>query len=436
MRVCVIGAGYVGLVTGTGFAETGNDVICADLDESKITRLLRGEVPIFEPGLEPMVQRNLALGTLRFTTDVEKAISDAEVIFCAVGTPQRSDGAANLQYVDAVAETVAKLVNHECVLVMKSTVPTGTNARVRRIIKSVADKPIHVVSNPEFLKEGDAVNDFMRPDRIVVGTDGDDEFARELMRRLYHPLTLSQDRIVWMEPASAELTKYVANTMLAMRISFMNEIAGLCEKVGADVNDVRVGVGLDSRIGPKFLYAGPGYGGSCFPKDVQALVHVARELGVPLELSVSTDQVNQRQKGILLRKLKQHFDGDLRGKRIGVWGIAFKPRTDDIRESPALTLIDNLLAEGAKISAHDPEAREHAKERFGDKIEIVDQQYDAVKGSDALVLVTEWRQYQSPDFTRIKAMMRTPVLLDGRNIWSTYGLRKQGFTYMGIGVRG
>ena len=436
MRVCVIGAGYVGLVTGTGFAETGNDVICADLDESKITRLLRGEVPIFEPGLEPMVQRNLALGTLRFTTDVEKAISDAEVIFCAVGTPQRSDGAANLQYVDAVAETVAKVVNHECVLVMKSTVPVGTNARVRRIIKSVADKPIHVVSNPEFLKEGDAVNDFMRPDRIVVGTDGDDEFARELMRRLYHPLTLSQDRIVWMEPASAELTKYVANTMLAMRISFMNEIAGLCEKVGADVNDVRVGVGLDSRIGPKFLYAGPGYGGSCFPKDVQALVHVARELGVPLELSVSTDQVNQRQKGILLRKLKQHFDGDLRGKRIGVWGIAFKPRTDDIRESPALTLIDNLLAEGAKISAHDPEAREHAKERFGDKIEIVDQQYDAVKGSDALVLVTEWRQYQSPDFTRIKAMMRTPVLLDGRNIWSTYGLRKQGFTYMGIGVRG
>jgi UDPglucose 6-dehydrogenase len=436
MRVCVIGAGYVGLVTGTGFAETGNDVICADLDESKITRLLRGEVPIFEPGLEPMVQRNLALGTLRFTTDVEKAISDAEVIFCAVGTPQRSDGAANLQYVDAVAETVAKVVNHECVLVMKSTVPVGTNARVRRIIKSVADKPIHVVSNPEFLKEGDAVSDFMRPDRIVVGTDGDDEFARELMRRLYHPLTLSQDRIVWMEPASAELTKYVANTMLAMRISFMNEIAGLCEKVGADVNDVRIGVGLDSRIGPKFLFAGPGYGGSCFPKDVQALVHVARELGVPLELSVSTDQVNQRQKGILLRKLKQHFDGDLRGKRIAVWGIAFKPRTDDIRESPALTLIDNLLAEGATISAHDPEAREHAKERFGDKIEIVEQQYDAVKGSDALVLVTEWRQYQSPDFTRVKAMMRTPVLLDGRNIWSTYGLRKQGFTYMGIGVRG
>jgi UDPglucose 6-dehydrogenase len=249
-------------------------------------------------------------------------------------------------------------------------------------------------------------------------------------------LSLSYDRFVWMEPASAELTKYVANTMLAMRISFMNEVAGLCEKVGADVNDVRIGVGLDSRIGPKFLYAGPGYGGSCFPKDVQALVSVAREHGVPLELAVSTDHVNQRQKGILLRKLKQHFDGDLRGKRTAVWGIAFKPRTDDIRESAALTLIDNLLAEGAGVSAHDPEAREPARAHFGDRIEIVDHQYDAVKGADALVLVTEWRQYQNPDFKRIGTMMRTPVLLDGRNIWSTYGLRKLGFTYMGIGVRG
>ncbi|MFI5309531.1 MAG: UDP-glucose dehydrogenase family protein, partial [Polyangiales bacterium] len=256
------------------------------------------------------------------------------------------------------------------------------------------------------------------------------------MRRLYHPLSLSQDRMVWMEPPSAEITKYVANTMLAMRISFMNEIAGLCEKVGADVNDVRVGVGLDSRIGTKFLYAGPGYGGSCFPKDVVALVHVAREHDVPLDLALATDQVNQRQKGVMLRKLKQQFDGDLRGKRIAVWGIAFKPRTDDLRESAALTLIDSLLAEGAKVSAHDPEAAENARERYGDKIEIVEQHYDAVKGADALVLVTEWRQYQSPDFGRIKSLMRTPVLLDARNIWSTYGLRKQGFSYMGIGVKG
>ena len=436
MKVCVIGAGYVGLVTGTGFAETGNDVVCADLDQSKIERLQRGEIPIFEPDLEPMVQRNLESGTLRFTTDVAGSIAEAEVIFIAVGTPQRSDGAANLSAVDAVAETVAKHAGRECVLVLKSTVPVGTNARVTKIVRGLTNKAIHVVSNPEFLKEGDAVNDFMRPDRIVVGCAEDDEFARELMRRLYHPLTLRQERIVWMEPASAELTKYVANTMLAMRISFMNEIASLCEKVGADVNDVRMGVGLDSRIGAKFLYAGPGYGGSCFPKDVQALIHVAREHGVPLELGVATDHVNQRQKGVLLRKLRQQFDGDLRGKKIAIWGIAFKPRTDDLRESPALTLIDSLLSEGAKVAAHDPEAMPNARAMFGDKITFVEHPYDALTDADALVLVTEWRQYQNPDFARIKSVMRTPVLLDGRNIWSTYDLRAQGFTYQGIGVKG
>lgn len=439
MKVCVIGAGYVGLVTGTGFAETGNEVVCADLDESKIAQLQRGIVPIFEPGLEPMVQQNIEGGRLRFTTDVEEALADTEVVFIAVGTPQRSDGAANLSAVDAVAETVGKTAQRECVVVLKSTVPVGTNARVRRILRTSligAHRPIHVVSNPEFLKEGDAVNDFMNPDRIVIGCDEDDEFARDLIRRLYHPLSLSKEKIVWMDPASAELTKYVANTMLAMRISFMNEVAALCEKVSADINDVRVGVGLDSRIGSKFLYAGPGYGGSCFPKDVHALIEVAREHGVPLELAVATDQVNQRQKGVLLRKLRHHFDADLRGKKIAIWGLAFKPRTDDVRESPALTLIDSLLAEGAQVSAHDPEAREHAMQRFGNRIEVVEQQYDAVQGADALVLVTEWRQYQNPDFSRIKAMMRTPVLLDGRNIWSTYGLRKLGFSYMGIGVQG
>ena len=437
MKVCVIGSGYVGLVTGTGFAETGADVTCADLDEDKIAALNRGEVPIFEPGLDSMIERNVKGGRLRFTTEVANAISGAEVIFVAVGTPQRSDGAANLMAVDAVAETGAKNVGRECALVLKSTVPVGTNARVRKIIDG-ADTAhrIHVVSNPEFLKEGDAVTDFMRPDRIVVGCDTDDEFARDLMRRLYHPLSLNQEKIVWMEPASAELTKYVANTMLAMRISFMNEIASLCEQVGADVNDVRVGVGLDSRIGPKFLYAGPGYGGSCFPKDVQALIHVAREFGVPLELGVATDHVNQRQKGVMLRKLKKQFDGDLRGKKIALWGIAFKPRTDDLRESPALTLIESLLAEGAEIYAHDPEARANAAEMFGDKVNLPEAQYEAVDAADALVLVTEWRQYQNPDFERIKKAMRTPVLLDARNIWSTYGLTKQGFIYMGIGVHG
>lgn len=434
MKVCVIGSGYVGLVSGAGFAETGNDVVCADLDANKVASLSRGEIPIFEPGLEELVQRNASEGRLRFTTDVKSAVADAEIIFIAVGTPQRSDGAANLSAVDAVAETVAQAVKRETVLVLKSTVPVGTNARVRKITASSAVR-IHVVSNPEFLKEGDAVSDFMRPDRIVIGCDTDDELARERMRRLYHPVSLNKERIVWMEPASAELTKYVANTMLAMRISFMNEIAALCEKVGADVNDVRVGVGHDSRIGSKFLYAGPGYGGSCFPKDVQALIHVAREHGIPLELGVATDHVNQRQKGILLRKLKERFEGDLRGKKIAVWGIAFKPRTDDVRESPALTLIEGLLAEGATVSAHDPEAREHAKNIFGDRIEIVDHLYDATKGADALVLVTEWREYQNPDFERIKSSLRTPVLLDGRNIWSRYGLQKQGFTYMGIGVK-
>jgi UDPglucose 6-dehydrogenase len=433
MKICVVGSGYVGLVTGAGFAETGTVVTCADIDARKIEQLSQGKIPIFEPGLDALVKRNTSNGRLSFTTEVEPAVCDAEMILVAVGTPQHPDGAADLSAVDAVAETVARAAKRECVLVLKSTVPVGTNARVRKIVAG-ASQNIHVVSNPEFLKEGDAVSDFMRPDRVVVGCDPTDDFARDRMRRLYHPLTLNIERIVWMQPASAELTKYVANTMLAMRISFMNEIAGLCEKVGANVNDVRVGVGLDSRIGPKFLYAGPGYGGSCLPKDVRALVDVAREHSVPLELGAATDQVNQRQKGVLLRKLKQHFEGDLRRKKVAVWGIAYKPRTDDVRESPALTLIDRLLAEGASVSAHDPEAGAHARERFGDRIELVEQPYDATAGADALVLVTEWREYQNPDFDRIKACMRAPVVLDGRNIWTSYGLPKQGFMYMGIGV--
>jgi UDPglucose 6-dehydrogenase len=433
MKICVVGSGYVGLVTGAGFAETGADVACADIDVGKIEQLNRGKIPIFEPGLEVLVERNVSQGRLCFTTEVEGAVGDAEVIFIAVGTPQHSDGAADLCAVDAAAETVARAANRECVLVLKSTVPVGTNARVRKIVAG-ANQNIHVVSNPEFLKEGDAVSDFMRPDRVVVGCDPTDDFAREQMRRLYHPLTLNRERMVWMQPASAELTKYVANTMLAMRISFMNEIAGLCEKVGADVNDVRVGVGLDSRIGLKFLYPGPGYGGSCLPKDVRALINVAREHGVPLELGAATDQVNQRQRGLLLRKLKRHFEGDLRRKKVAVWGIAYKPRTDDVRESPALALIDRLLSEGARVSAHDPEAGAHARELFGDRIELVEQPYNATEGADALVLVTEWREYQNPDFDRIKACMRAPVVLDGRNIWTSYGLAKQGFTYMGIGV--
>ncbi|MBM4374302.1 MAG: UDP-glucose/GDP-mannose dehydrogenase family protein [Deltaproteobacteria bacterium] len=436
MKLCVIGTGYVGLVSGACFAETGNDVVCADIDESKIERLRGGEIPIFEPGLDEMVARNVADKRLAFSSDVGRAIAEAEVVFVAVGTPPRSDGAADLQAVDRVAETVAANVSRETVLVMKSTVPVGTNARVRRIVSEAAF-PIHVVSNPEFLKEGNALDDFMRPDRIVVGCDHDDAFARDVMARLYHPVTLSSERFIFMDPASAELTKYVANTMLAMRISFMNEVAGLCEKVGADVHLVRKGVGSDDRIGAKFLHAGPGYGGSCFPKDVVALVHTGREHGVELELASATDRVNHRHKGTLARKLKQvHFEGDLRGKRVAIWGLAFKPRTDDVRESPALQLIDVLLGEGAEVRAHDPEAMASVRALYGERVTLCDDAYDAADGADALVLVTEWRQYQNPDFARLKSLLRRPLLVDGRNVWSGYGLRKQGFVYDGIGVRG
>ncbi|HJK93015.1 MAG TPA: UDP-glucose/GDP-mannose dehydrogenase family protein [Polyangiaceae bacterium LLY-WYZ-15_(1-7)] len=435
MKLCMVGTGYVGLVSGACFAETGQTVICADKHEEKIHVLEEGGIPIFERGLEELVQRNVEEGRLSFTSDVKEAIRQATIIFVAVGTPPRGDGGADLSAVDAVAQMVAENVEREAIIVLKSTVPVGTNARVRRLVQNAPHR-VHVVSNPEFLKEGDAVQDFLRPDRVVVGLDEDDHFARDLMARIYHPVCLDKNRVVFMDPASAELTKYVSNTMLAMRISFMNEIAMLCEKVGADVHAVRHGVGSDGRIGPKFLYAGPGYGGSCFPKDVKALVHTGREHGLELELAATTDRVNDRQKGVLFRKLKAHFDDDLRGKRIAVWGVAFKPRTDDIRESASLTLMDALLADGATIVAHDPEAEENAKQRYGDRVSFVEDAYDAAKDADALCLMTEWRQYQNPDFDRLKELMRRPLIVDGRNIWSTYGLRAQGFIYDGIGVRG
>jgi UDPglucose 6-dehydrogenase len=434
MKLCVVGTGYVGLVTGACFAETGNDVVCVDIDQDKVARLNAGEIPIFEPGLEPLVKRNRAAGRLTFTTGVNEAIADAEVIFIAVGTPSRGDGGADLSAVDAVAEAVKEHAGRECVLVAKSTVPVGTNARLRRIVEGSKHR-IHPVSNPEFLKEGDAVNDFLRPDRIVIGCDPKDEFAHDLMARLYHPVHLDKDRLVWMDAASAELTKYVANTMLAMRISFMNEVAMLCEQVGADVHSVRAGVGSDARIGGKFLYAGPGYGGSCFPKDVKALVHTGRDYGLELELASTTDRVNTRHKGVLSRKLRTLLGGDLRGKRVAVWGLSFKPRTDDCRESPALALIDAVLADGGTIAAHDPESMNVVRELYGDKITLTKDAYEACKEADALVLVTEWREFQSPDFKRIKKLLRTPVLIDGRNIWSSYDLTGQGFTYQGIGVR-
>ncbi len=436
MNVCMVGTGYVGLVTGAGLAELGNRVVCADVDRARVEMLGRGVLPIYEPGLDELVERNTREGRLAFTSDVSAAIARAEVVFVTVGTPSRTDGGADLSAVFEVAEEVARRAEREVVLVLKSTVPVGTNARVRRLVTS-APHQVHVVSNPEFLKEGDAVTDFSRPDRVVIGCEPDDALAKRVMSRLYRPLHLDRDRILWMDPASAELTKYVANSMLALRISFMNEIAALCEKVGADAHMVRFGVGSDARIGPKFLYAGPGYGGSCFPKDVQALIHTAREHGLELDLACATHRVNERQKGILARKLKAHFDGFLRGKRIAVWGLAFKPRTDDIRESPALTLLDTLLSEGAVIAAHDPHALAAARQRYEDRVAFVDDEYAAAEGADALVLVTEWTQYRSPDFDRLRAIMSSPpVLVDGRNVWSQYGLSEQGFVYEGIGVRG
>ena len=433
MTLCVIGTGYVGLVSGTCFAETGQHVVCADVNQAKVDALNAGDVPLFEPGLEPLVARNVEAGRLRFTSDVEAAIQGASVVFIAVGTPPRSDGGADLSAVDEVARLVATHAQRELVLVLKSTVPVGTNARVRRAVAS-SEHPIHVVSNPEFLKEGDAVNDFLRPDRIVVGHAPGDEFARATMERLYHPVCLDKNRLVFMGPESAELTKYVANTMLAMRISFMNEVAHLCESVGADIHAVRHGVGSDSRLGPKFLYAGPGYGGSCFPKDVKALVHTARSHGLELELVAATDRVNERQKTVLFRKLRERLGGEVHGRKVAVWGVSFKPRTDDIRESASLALIDALLADGAEVRVSDPEALDNARAKYGDAITYAEDNYEAAQGADALCLLTEWREYQNPDFERLREVMRGDIILDGRNIWSTYGLPELGFTYEGIGV--
>jgi UDPglucose 6-dehydrogenase len=434
MKLCVIGTGYVGLVTGACFAATGQRVVCIDKDASKIERLQRYEIPIFEPGLEEMVKENAAAGRLTFATDLASAIRDVDLAFIAVGTPPTLDGEADLSAVFAVAQELAQSATHDLVIVLKSTVPVGTNAQVQRLVAD-AKHDIQVVSNPEFLKEGGAIGDFMYPDRIVIGVRPRHDRARRLMERVYHPLNLSSTKIVWMNPESAELTKYAANTMLAMRISFMNELAVLCEEVGADVQSVRQGVGSDPRIGPQFLHAGPGYGGSCFPKDVKALVATGRRHGIELELADATNRVNVRHRSFLARKLKRHFGNALAGKRIAIWGLAFKPGTDDVRESPSITTIEFLLKEGCEVVAHDPEAMKNMKDFFGNAIRLVDDAYDAVKDADALLLLTEWREYQYPEFDRIRTLMRAPVILDGRNIWVTYKLEEQGFDYHGVGVR-
>jgi UDPglucose 6-dehydrogenase len=429
----------VGLVAGACLAETGNDVVCADIDAGKIERLNNGEIPIYEPGLEPLVERNLREGRLTFTTDVAGATAGAEVVFIAVGTPPGEDGSADLQHVLAVAETIGRNMpadGPEKIVITKSTVPVGTANKVREAIRKYATRPFHVCSNPEFLKEGAAVQDFMRPDRVVVGVDS--EHARARLAELYAPFVRTGNPVLFMDIASAEITKYAANAMLATRISFMNTIAGLCEAVGADVSHVRKGIGTDERIGPGFLFAGIGYGGSCFPKDVKALVHTLRETGVDPAILEGVEQVNAAQKRLLLERVVAHFGEDLTGRCFSVWGLSFKPETDDMREAPSLTVVRGLCERGAQVRAHDPEARHEAGRYFADLIatgtlSLCEHNYDCLDGADALLVLTEWAPYRTPDFDRIRASLGEPVIFDGRNLWDPVRMAEMGFQYQSIG---
>jgi len=434
MRVCVVGTGYVGLVAGAGFAEFGNDVICADIDQDKIDRLHRGEIPIYEPGLQPLVERGVAGDRLHFTTDVAGAVSDVDAVFVAVGTPPGPDGSADLSHVWEVARMVGKHATGFTVVVNKSTVPVGTADRVLEILRENGPgKDFAVVSNPEFLKEGDAVNDFMKPQRVVVGAG--DERAVAIMRQLYSAFLRTRDRMLVMDIRSAEVTKYASNSMLATRISFMNEMAALCARVGANIADVRVGMGWDDRIGAKFLFPGAGYGGSCFPKDVKAIIATAREHGMGLEILEAVEHVNENQKKLLGRMVIEALGADLEGKTVALWGLAFKPQTDDVREAPAKTISDILLEAGARLRLHDPEAQETFRELLppSDRVTYCARNYDAAEGADALCLVTEWPLYRSPDFHRLKKVMSRPLLFDGRNLWDPGYVRELGFTYRSIG---
>ena len=426
----MVGTGYVGLVVGACLAETGNDVVCADVDASKITNLKANKLPIYEPGLEPIVVRNQREGRLTFTTDVGNAVERSEVVFIAVGTPPDEDGSADLQHVLAVATTIGKHMNAPKVIITKSTVPVGTAEKVRAQIARETSTPFYICSNPEFLKEGAAVDDFMKPDRVVVGVDSPE--AEKVIEELYTPFVRTGNPLIMMDIPSAEMTKYAANAMLATRISFMNQIAQLCEAVGADVTQVRRGVGSDRRIGPAFLFPGPGYGGSCFPKDVKALIRAGSEKQLPLDILTAVEEANQRQKKLLFEKLKRHL-GSLSGKVIAVWGLAFKAETDDVRESPALVLIEELLNAGAKVQAHDPAALETAARHLGKRVTYAGHGFDALAGADALAIVTEWLEYRNPDFARIKQLLKRPLIVDGRNLYDPQRLGRLGFTYDSIG---
>ncbi len=437
MKISIVGTGYVGLVTGTCFSETGVEVTCVDIDEKKIAQLNEGHSPIYEPGLEPMIRRNLEKGRLHFTTDMEAAVKDSEVIFIAVGTPPDEDGSADLQHVLHVAHDIGRHMEDYLVVVTKSTVPVGTARLVREEVKKAQQEagkevPFDVVSNPEFLKEGNAVQDFLKPDRIVIGVDS--ERSEKIMRRLYKPFLLNNHPILFMDIPSAEMTKYTANAMLATKISFMNEIANLCELVGANVEMVRKGIGSDPRIGNKFIYPGTGYGGSCFPKDVKALIRTAKEKGYRLKILEAVEDVNEAQKSVLFRKVKEHFGSDLRGRSFGVWGLSFKPLTDDVREAPALTLIRLLLDAGATVKAYDPAAMEQARRVLGDSITYSSDPYDALVDADALILVTEWPEFRMPNFNVIGKLLKEKVVFDGRNIYDPEEMEEKGFTYYGIGL--
>ncbi|MFC1640331.1 UDP-glucose dehydrogenase family protein [Gemmatimonadota bacterium] len=431
MRVAMVGTGYVGLVVGAGMAETGNDVVCVDVDEEKIKLLQGGQIPIYEPGLEPLVAKNVTDGRLSFSTDVGAAIQGGEIVMIAVGTPPDEDGSADLQHVLAVARTIGDNMNSPKVVVTKSTVPVGTANKVRSEIAQRTSGEFSVCSNPEFLKEGAAVEDFMKPDRVVVGVD--DDWAAEMMKELYAPFMRTNNRLILMDVASAELTKYAANAMLATRISFVNEVAALCEAVGADFNMVRRGIGSDARIGPHFLFPGPGYGGSCFPKDVRALIKTGGEHGIPLDVIKAVQEVNTRQKQVLFEKLSALLGQGVADSTVAVWGLAFKAQTDDMRESPAIDLINKLVDSGARVRAHDPEAIDNAKRLFGDKIEYCERAYDALVDADALAIVTEWMAFRTPDFDRMKSTMKRPIIVDSRNLYEPTRMKKRGFTYVGIG---
>ena len=430
MKLAVVGTGYVGLVVGACFAENGNDVICVDKDAAKVRALKRGRIPIFEPGLEELVVRNQREKRLTFTSALNRAVRASQIVFVAVGTPADEDGSADLTHVIGVSRDVAKAMNDYKVIVTKSTVPVGTAPRLREVIRRETTHPFSVVSNPEFLKQGAAIDDFMRPDRVVVGVE--DPRAQELMRKLYAPFTRTGAPIMMMDCASAELSKYAANAMLATRISFMNEIANVCERVSADVDEVRRSIASDRRIGPAFLFPGIGYGGSCFPKDVKALIKSSRDVGYRCRILESVETVNQQQKNVLVEKLNTHF-GSLKGKTIGMWGLAFKPRTDDVREAPSVTVARGIVAAGGTVKAYDPEAEKTARVVLGDAVTYAQHSYEALNGVDALAIVTEWNEFREPDFGRMRSLMREPVIFDGRNLFTREQMRAEGFQYYSIG---